>query len=255
MGDIAKMAIQEWLEDDMRRISHGMSGWPWLPGLEYGLWQAVCNLPHDYEYGVSRVPAYQLRKLLYASEWLGGWIASDSSGQKRFVPWDEWNVLYARWKAENGVEASSKGDSEKAVDMVRMIAGLMNGKINSSSNAIASQGSLLTVLMEDSGDAYELLKALDECRELAMSMREERPRELKDSITPSEYRSPRVIVVDDFGDDLSFGELNSTDEVVDADISGEILLAIEERVRHGRNAGSVFADGVEYAFVVNRRKT
>ena len=75
----------------------------------------------------------------------------------------------------------------------------------------------------------------------------------EDRIHPNERRNPRVvnITVDKQGHEF-FGELSRGGDILDTTLTGRVLFPIEQRARVGINGGSIFIDGIEYVFVVDR---
>ena len=80
--------------------------------------------------------------------------------------------------------------------------------------------------------------------------------DMESRISPENHRNPRVVVVDECEDgNLAFGELGDDGVVGDTTLIGAVLSKIEVAIRkHQKLAGVVIADGIVYAFVLNRRK-
>lgn len=123
MSDLVDRVLREWLESEMSRISRDTTGSDWMPGTEYVLWRAVCHLPRDYRCGVRTISAERLRRLGAVAEGLGGWIKRNPSGQKEFIPWDEWNEFFKKWLgmgcSDSQEDAETLGNVEYDGDLFR----------------------------------------------------------------------------------------------------------------------------------------
>ena len=66
----------------------------WMRDLEYHLWE-ICQAGSG-EYGFCVLSREEVRRLLGLAYLAGGWWTYD-----KFIPYDEWLLLYNRWAAEN----------------------------------------------------------------------------------------------------------------------------------------------------------
>jgi len=77
-----------------------------------------------------------------------------------------------------------------------------------------------------------------------------------DRIQPSEWRSPRCVLITAWASGEEFwSELTVDDEALDTTLTGRVLDPIQRELRSGKNGGSVIVDGIEYVFVVTRSAT
>lgn len=170
MRFLTRQVLREWLENEMSQVSRNYNGTDWFYGLEYHLWDAVLSYPQTRDYLLD-LP--RLLKLKDVADETDTWIVSES-GQRKAVSLDQWRKMYDEWMRDNypdyyeDAEAGEEElDGSEAVDIVRRIAGLMNSVIGLESVAEGS-GSKLSLSLEEFGGSRELLRVLDDCRDIAM---------------------------------------------------------------------------------------
>jgi hypothetical protein len=91
--------VRDWLINEMSEISEECYFAVWMCGLEDSLWNAVLNLPNDFDYGQDTISAERITRIRDASEWLGEWIIYKGRHGRTPVPLDEWKR--GEW-SENG---------------------------------------------------------------------------------------------------------------------------------------------------------
>jgi len=82
--------VRNWLINEMSQISEDCWCAEWMSGLEDALWNAVLNLPNDFQYGQDTVSAERIARIRDASEWIGEWIIYQMFQGRTPVPLDEW---------------------------------------------------------------------------------------------------------------------------------------------------------------------
>lgn len=82
--------VREWLINEMSEISEECWCAGWMSGIENVLWEAVLNLPNDFQSGQDIISAERIAKIRDASEWLGEWIVYQAAQGETPVPLDEW---------------------------------------------------------------------------------------------------------------------------------------------------------------------
>lgn len=94
-------------------------------------------------------------------------------------------------------------------------------------------------------------------KELKMENHDFYDSDASDRIQKSEWRSPRVVVVDVSNGIKFWGELAAGDvgQVCETTLTDRVFDPIEREIDSGKNAGSVMVDGVEYVFVVHRHSS
>ena len=84
--------VREWLINEMSEISEECYCAGWMSGLENVLWDAVLNLPNDFQWGQGTISAERIARIRDASEWLGEWIIYQGVHGETAVPLDEWKA-------------------------------------------------------------------------------------------------------------------------------------------------------------------
>ena len=82
--------VRKWLINEMSEISEECYCAGWMSGLEDVLWNAVLNLPNDFQWGQGTISAERIARIRDASEWLGEWIIYQPPQGETPVPLDEW---------------------------------------------------------------------------------------------------------------------------------------------------------------------
>lgn len=94
-----KKLLGEWLLREMSDISEEYFCAGWLRGLEYSLWGAIQELPEDFAYGFSVVPAERIMRLKEVAERLGMWgIWDEETLEETLTPLEDWKKQYRERK-------------------------------------------------------------------------------------------------------------------------------------------------------------
>jgi hypothetical protein len=69
----------------------------WIIGLEFDLWHLIHNPETKRDY----IDYPALYQMAIVANKVGGWIVwdDDSSGLRKFIPFDKWIPIYSKWEA------------------------------------------------------------------------------------------------------------------------------------------------------------
>lgn len=90
-------SAQQALAEYMSQLSEQAYAAGWMEGLEYALWKALVDGP--YRYGRLQLIDNHIRELRKLSEACGGWIRFQDAEEEAFVPFGQWQRIFASSRA------------------------------------------------------------------------------------------------------------------------------------------------------------